>query len=234
MGGAVIESLADQLGGYVHGFSLVGLLLSFLGGSLTGFNPCAYATIPVLIGLLGSQDAARPRWHPPVLAMLFVAGTGVTYVLIGLAVSEVGRMLGLSERTWHYLVAVVCLVFGLHWAGVFELDLPAWMPLRGYRPAAGSFLSALFLGVLFGFVASPCATPILAVILSAAAAGGSAAYGALLLFCYAVGHGLPLILIGLFAGAAGKIERAGAWMPVIQKASGWLLVGVAFYLALAA
>ena len=93
-------------------------------------------------------------------------------------------------------------------------------------------VSALLLGGLFGLIASPCATPILAVILSAAAAKGHPLAGGVLLFAYAVGHGLPLLVLGLFAGAASGLRRIGERMEQIQRASGWLLVAVAFYLVL--
>ncbi|MBI2302215.1 MAG: sulfite exporter TauE/SafE family protein [Armatimonadetes bacterium] len=128
----------------------------------------------------------------------------------------------------------MCLFFGLVWAGVIELRVGTFVPFQRFRPEAGSFVGALLLGMLFGLIASPCATPILAVILSAAAAKGRPLFGAALLFAYAVGHGLPLLVLGLFAGAAARLRQLGPHMGRVRQGSGWLLVAVAFYLALTA
>lgn len=224
----MIEQLATRLSASLSELSWLSFGLAFLGGSLTGFNPCSYPTVPVLIGLIGAQGE-RPRWHAPLLAAVFVLGLGLTYALIGLTVAAAGSLLGLSLTTWKYVAAVICLVFGLYWAGILELRLPT-LGARTVRPAAGSVISALVLGMLFGLIASPCATPILAVILSAAAAKGQPLYGAGLLFAYALGHGLPLLIIGCFAGAATRLRQIGPHMERIQRISGWLLVAVAFWL----
>lgn len=227
----MIEQLAARLGASLTEISALSVGLAFLGGCLTGFNPCSYPTVPVLIGLIGAQGE-RPRWQAPALAGTFVLGLGLTYAVIGIAFSAAGGLLGLSATAWRYVAAGVCLFFGLIWAGVIELRLPVIGPTKAFRPAAGSFVSALLLGMLFGLIASPCATPILAVILSAAAAKGHPLFGGVLLFAYAVGHGLPLLALGLFAGAASRLRQIGPHMERIQRGSGWLLVVMAFYLVL--
>jgi cytochrome c-type biogenesis protein len=230
----MLDHLVGQLGSAMGQLSPLALLLALAGGTLTGLNPCSYPTIPVMIGLIGAQGAERPRWQAPALAATFVSGLALVYALLGLTFATVGQKLGLSSATWSYLAATVCLVFGLHWAGVLTLNFRAVVPFARYRPQAGSFAGALVLGALFGLVATPCATPILAVILSASAAAGQPLYGAVLLFAYAVGHGLPLLLLGTFAGIATRLKQVGQHMETVQKASGWVLVAVAFYLALTA
>ncbi len=226
----MLETLAASLDAQLSGLSPLVFLLSFAGGALTGFNPCAWPTIPVVLGLIGAEGTRRSRWRAPAIAASFVLGLGLTYAVIGLAFGTVGRVLGLSKSTWHYLVAAVCLFFGLSWAGLVTLNFATIAPRMRYRPEAGGMLGALVLGMLFGLVASPCATPVLAVILSAAAAQGSPWLGAVLLLAYALGHGLPLLLIGCAAGAATRLQRLGPALERLQRASGWVLVAVAFYL----
>lgn len=229
----MLAHVAARLADSLADLSWLALGLAFLGGCLTGFNPCSYPTVPVLLGLIGAQGE-RPRWQAPALAATFVVGLGLTYAAVGVACATAGGRLGLSPTTWRYVAATICLLFGLVWADAVQLRWPAFGPTRAAPPAAGSFASALLLGMLFGLIASPCATPILAVILSAAAAKGRPLYGATLLFAYAVGHGLPLLLLGAFAGAATRLQRVGQQMETVQRTSGWLLVVVAFYLALSA
>mgnify|MGYP001481537506 CR=1 FL=1 len=83
---------------------------------------------------------------------------------------------------------------------------------------------------VFGLVASPCAMPVLTLILALIAHKGQVAYGSLLMFTYAVGHGLPLVIIGTVAGALTGLERCTRYSVLIQRVGGWLLVAVGVYL----
>ena len=87
----------------------------------------------------------------------------------------------------------------------------------------------MILGMLFGLVASPCAMPILTLILALIAQKGQVAYGSLLMFTYAVGHGLPLIIIGTVAGALTSLERFTKYSVLIQHIGGWMLIVVGAY-----
>jgi len=225
----MLESLAASLESSLTGLSPLAPA-GLRRGALTGLNPCAWPTIPVVLGLIGAEGGCRSLWRAPAIAATFVLGLGLTYAILGLAFGTVGRVLGLSTATWQYLVAGVCLVFGLNWAGVLTLDFATIAPGMKYRPDATGFAGALVLGMLFGLVASPCATPVLAVILSAAAAQGSPVRGAVLLLAYAIGHGLPLLIIGCAAGAATRLQTLGPALARLQQASGWVLVAVGLWL----
>lgn len=84
-------------------------------------------------------------------------------------------------------------------------------------------------GVFLSLVIGSCGTPVLAAILSCAAYRGSILFGALLLFVYGVGNGVPLLLAGTSAGtlAARLSSSAHVW---IDRIAGALLVGLGFYL----
>ncbi|MBU1661633.1 MAG: cytochrome C biogenesis protein, partial [Chloroflexi bacterium] len=73
--------------------------------------------------------------------------------------------------------------------------------------APGAFL----LGLISGLVASQCATPALAAILTYVMYTGAIAYGALLLFVYALGRGVPVVLAGTFTGALTSLQSLGRW-----------------------
>lgn len=205
------------------------IVLAFLGGTLTGFNPCTYPTIPVVLGLVGGQRK-QGRWRGLAVAGCFVLGLATTYVLIGMFASFVGKKFGLSNQAWTYIVAAVCLVVGLALIGVYRLEWRTLAPLQSRWLELGGWLGTFLLGLLFGLVASPCATPILAVIIAYAASKGAVLFGGVLLFVYALGHGLPLLLLGLGAGAVRgfpAMERRG---PVFRRVGGALIVAMGVYL----
>ena len=138
-------------------------------------------------------------------------------------------LVGAGSNWWYYLVAAICFMIGLSMLGVFHFDLP--MVFGGLRERIGlkGIPGALALGLVSGLVASQCATPVLAAILTYVMAEGALVYGATLLFVYALGRGIPVVLVGTFTGALKRMQSLGRWSPVIEKASGVIVLAVGFY-----
>ncbi|MEN6549830.1 MAG: cytochrome c biogenesis CcdA family protein [Armatimonadia bacterium] len=208
--------------------SLLVIPLVFLGGALTGMNPCVFPTIPVIIGYISGQRD-QPRWRGFALGLTFVLGLAITYVVLGATASFVGTVLGLSRHHWMYIVAGICILVGLNMAGLLPLNFAVWAPAQSRWSRLSGFLGALVLGMLFGLVASPCAMPILTLILALIAQKGQVAYGSLLMFVYAVGHGLPLIILATVAGALTSLERFTNYSIIFQRVGGWILIAVGIW-----
>lgn len=202
--------------------------LVFVGGAATGMNPCVYPTIPVIIGYISGQKS-QTKLRGLLLALAFVLGLAITYVILGATIGFLGSVLGLSRSVWMYIVAGVCIVVGLNMAGLLPLDFSTFAPGQSRWAQMSGFAGAILLGMMFGLVASPCAMPILTLILAMIASKGQVAYGSLLMFTYAIGHGLPLIIIGTVAGALASLERFTKYSVTIQRVGGWLLIAVGGY-----
>jgi cytochrome c biogenesis protein CcdA len=109
----------------------------------------------------------------------------------------------------------------------FELPMP-----RGITPRTGGIVGAFILGALTGVIATPCAMPILAVILSYVASKGNVLYGGLLLFTYALGHSVLVLVAGSSMGIAEAMVNSKGLKKastILKKASGVLLLLVAAY-----
>jgi len=115
-------------------------------------------------------------------------------------------------------------------ARVLPLHSWSWVPLQAQWRRMRGFPGALALGALFGLVATPCATPPLVVIMSAAAAEGRGLFGAALLFAYALGHGVTMVLVAVSAGAVVAFGRLSQRGEAMQLVGGWMLIGVGLYL----
>lgn len=208
--------------------SILGYLLVFLGGVVTSLGPCNVATIPLIVGYVGgSHNLSRGRSF--MLSLTFAVGLAITFMLLGIGAALIGGLIGVSMRWWYYLVAAICFVIGLKMLGAIPLNLPTWF--GGLREKVGlkGLPGALVLGLVSGLVASQCATPVLAAILTYVMAEGALAYGATLLFVYALGRGVPVVLAGTFTGALKRMQAFGRWSDVIEKASGVIIVAVGFY-----
>ncbi|WP_441315719.1 cytochrome c biogenesis protein CcdA [Desulforamulus aquiferis] len=91
-------------------------------------------------------------------------------------------------------------------------------------------MGAFLLGIPFAIIASPCTVPITATVLAYAAAKGSAWYGFLLLFIFAMGRSIPLLAAGTFTSILKNYSRFGVLTRSIQKISGLALIILGFYL----
>lgn len=216
--------------GLLQPTSILGYLLVFAGGVLASIGPCNVAMIPLIVGYVGgSQYLSRRRSFQ--ISLSFAVGLAVTFMLLGVIAALVGGLLGGSTRIGYYLVALVCFVIGLQMLGVLNLSLPMGFGGLREKVQAKGLPGAFLLGLVSGLVASQCATPVLAAILTyVMAQKAGLVYGAALLFIYALGRGVPIVLAGAFTGVLKGLRSLGRWMDWMEKASGViiLLVGVYF------
>lgn len=230
-----IESLASGLTSGGLGLPAAAGV-AFIGGVVAGFGPCVLPMLPALFGYVtgrvgedGTYESASPLrglW----LALSFVLGMSLVFAAMGAAAGLVGHALMIGG--WgYYLAAVVCIVIGLQMLGAINLPvgrLNRLVPTA--RPQRRGLLGAAMFGMVFGLVASPCSTPILAAIATLAAMSGDVVKGAGLLFLYGLGKGLPLLIIGLASGSLVFMRSASKYVPALTKVGGATLLGAAAYL----
>ena len=224
-----MESLFGDISALLQHNPWLAVVAVFLGGVTTALNPCVLAMIPLLMSVVAGNRETTTVRRSLVFSLLFVLGLAVTFTALGLVSGLMGRMFGDVGRFWKYAVAGVCLLMGLHLLGVIKWNLPVPTGLRVKKQ--GNF-GAFLLGLLFGVVSTPCAVPILAVLLAFVAEKGNVLYGGFLLFVYALGHSVLVLVAGTSVGAAkGLLESKGLRKAhgVVQKVAGVLIIGLGLY-----
>lgn len=201
--------------------SALALALVFIGGVVTSISPCILSMVPLLVSYIGGYggDGARSRGF--VLSSSFVAGLAITFAILGFIAAYFGQVFGQIDAVWYYILAAVAIIMGLQLLGVLTFNLPGLKKIPIKKAGPGG---SLVMGMLFGLVASPCATPVLAVIITYAAAQAEPAYGSGLLFIYGIGHGLPLLVAGTFTGFARSLPRFNRYTQYLSYASGFILI----------
>ncbi len=196
-----MEGLLTDIQGIVqnqHGLAFVAV---FIGGLISASSPCVLAAIPLIIGYVGGYSEGNKK-RAALYSLVFILGLSVTFTLLGAAVSFMGQFLGFMGR-WLYIgLAAIAVLMGLQLMGIISIPLP-FQKKRTVKTKGlwGAFL----LGLLTGTVSSPCATPVLAVILAYVSTQGDMLYGGSLLFVYAVGHCALIFVAGLSAGLTESI-----------------------------
>lgn len=227
-----IETLAQQLSSASFGPAALGVAL--LGGVVAGLGPCVLPMLPAVFGYVtgkvADDDAPQPVLRGLGLSVAFVLGMSTVFAGIGALAGMLGRALLLGAWAY-YVAAAICAVIGLQMLGLVEVPVDRvnrWLPAT--RPKRGGPVGAVLFGMLFGLIASPCSTPILAAIAAIAATTGSAAKGAALLFVYGIGKGVPLLLLGMASGSLALMRSASRVTPLLTKLGGAGLLGAAAYL----
>lgn len=218
----------ESLAGFIQGNPAFAVLAVFVGGLISAASPCVLAVIPLVIGYVGGYSRGDSR-RALRYSLIFALGLSVSFTLMGAAAGLIGSFLGLTGKFFFWAIAAIAIVMGLSLLGLFEIRIPFQSKLQ---VGAGGLVGAFLTGLLFGFVSSPCATPVLVVILAYVAAKGQIAYGTLLLFVYALGHCALIILAGALTGFVESFARsrgATAFSVWSKRISGALIVLVGCY-----
>lgn len=212
----------------VSSFSVLAYIFVFFGGVVTSIGPCNMTMIPLVVAFVGGQTGIT-RGRSLALSSAFALGLAITLMGMGVFASVVGGLIGATGGTWYYVMAAVCIVMGLQLSHVISLPLPDWGAGMRDRVKRRGLWGALLLGLVSGFVASGCATPALAAILTLVMSKGAIAYGASLLLVYGLGRGVPVVLVGTFTGWLKGIPRLMQVASQVERLSGALMIVIGLY-----
>jgi cytochrome c biogenesis protein CcdA len=191
-----METFLNYLSQSLSGNPFLAYFGVFIGGILSSSSPCVLATIPLVIGYVGGYSEGDRR-KAVLYSLTFILGLSLTFTVLGAIASVIGGLFGIISQTWYFIVGGIAIIIGLHLIGLFNWSLPVPVHLQ---PKQRGILGAFLLGIFFGIVSSPCATPVLALILTFVASKGEVAYGTSLLFVYALGHCALIFLAGTATG----------------------------------
>ena len=222
----MIENLSSNLVQYLQNgeFSLLFLLISFLGGVLASISPCSIGVLPLIIGYVGGYgDTNKLKTFLQLLS--FVLGLSFVLSAIGIFCALSGSVFSsIGGAYWTLFSASLILIMGLNILGVIELNLS---PIVKKMPKGNSnslFIYPFLIGCLFAFAASPCSTPILAGIMGFATLTKSIFLASLMLLCFSLGQGVIVILAGVFTSFVKGVKKFANVSEILLKISGVLLI----------
>jgi cytochrome c-type biogenesis protein len=171
--------------------------------------------------------APAPRVRVVAGTLLFVLGFSVVFVAYGAALGGLGHLLTGHARLLTRILGGLTILLGLLFAGVFDRFSFAGRIVRpSARPKAG-LAGAPLLGVMFGLGWTPCIGPTLTAVLALSASSGTVARGALLAFVYALGLGIPFLLVSFgFQVAMRAFAFARRRARLVTRIGGAMLVCV--------
>lgn len=118
---------------------------------------------------------------------------------------------------------------GLHFMQIIKLRLALPVKLTADSIKFKGGFGAFILGILLGLILSPCATPVVAVILMYVTSKGNLWLGSALLFTYSLAHGLPLMAAGTSTGFITKTSFLQKHREKVEVISGIIFIGLGLY-----
>lgn len=211
------------------------IALSFLGfGILLAFTPCVFPMLPILSGIIAGQGSSlNTRWAFW-LSFSYVLASALTYTVFGVLAGLFGSNLqALFQEPWVIGVfSGLFVLLALSMFGGLHFQVPVFIQNRimalSSRQHGGKLLGAVAMGVFSALAIGPCVTAPLTGALIYIGQTGDAYLGGLALFALGLGMGLPLLVIGTYAGK--WLPKAGVWMNVTKSIFGIGLLAVAVWL----
>jgi cytochrome c biogenesis protein CcdA len=205
-----VEGLFNYINDLVQTQGWLAFPACFFGGVISSASPCVLAMIPLVIGYVGGYAEGSQK-KAVQYSLVFTLGLTFTFTILGIIAGAFGRLFGDVGRFWYYVLPPVAILLGLYLLFSDKLNFNIGVSQR-FMPKRKALLGAFLIGLFFGIVASPCATPLLA---------------------YALGHWVLVLGAGISAGFAQKVLASRGisnFSTYSKKAGGVILIGVGIYL----
>ncbi|MBA7803312.1 protein-disulfide reductase DsbD [Citrobacter freundii] len=212
-------------------FSALWALLIGIG---IAFTPCVLPMYPLISGIVLGGKQRLSTGRALLLTFIYVQGMALTYTALGLVVAAAGLQFQAALQHPYVLVglAIVFTLLALSMFGLFTLQLPSSLQTRltlmSNRQQGGSPGSVFVMGAIAGLICSPCTTAPLSAILLYIAQSGNMWLGGGTLYLYALGMGLPLMLITVFGNRL--LPKSGPWMEHVKTAFGFVILALPVFL----
>jgi len=220
----------------IHDVSIPAALIA---GLVSFLSPCVLPLVPpYLIYLTGATiehvaaeetDRASKR-AVMIAALMFVLGFSTVFVALGASASLIGSLIRAWSAELSILAGIIIILMGLHFLGLTRIGLLMREGRLAMAKPVGLW-GAYAMGLAFAFGWTPCIGPILAAILSVAAAEATVTKGALLLAVYSAGLGIPFLLAALMVEQFSSVfARMKRHLVNVERAMGVLMVitGIGF------
>ncbi len=206
---------------------------AFLGGLVSFLTPCVLPIIPGFLAYLAGTSTDEAQRNLPtgrqvfINSIFFVLGFSIVFALLGVLLNTLLENVAYDVQTWLSRIGGVMIIFfGLYLVGLIKIPFLEREYKFGVKARFKSRYATSFLfGLAFAAGWTPCVGPALGVILGLAATAPGSSF--LLLLTYALGLGIPFLIVGAFTGqATGFINRHAVGLKYLNTIFGVILLAL--------
>jgi len=178
------------------------LTIAFIAGIVSFLSPCVLPIIPGFLAYLAGSSEGTRRFEVFLNSFFFVLGFSFIFAILGVLLNSLLQSVASEVQTWlARLGGVVIIFFGLYLVGLIHVSfLERTHTFAVKRRFNSRYLTSFVFGVAFAVGWTPCVGAALGAILGLATASPGSAF--FLLMAYALGLGIPFLVVGLFAAQA--------------------------------
>ena len=210
----------------------IGLVAAFMAGIFSFLSPCVLPLVPSYLALvtgmsLEDLQEGVNRKATFIHSLLFVLGFSAIFIILGASASFLGQFFKQYELWIARIGGVIIIILGLHLSGVFKLA-PLMREKRIHvSDTPAGYLGTIGVGMAFAAGWTPCLGPVLGAILTYGMSTDTMWAGVGLLTAYSAGLAIPFLVASLALDAFLQgFKRFRRWIPVAEKASGLMLIGL--------
>src|SRR3989344_115587 len=203
---------------------------AFLGGLISFLAPCVLPIIPGFLAYLAgasTTDTGSKRKEIFINSVFFVLCFGIIFALLGVLLNTLLESIAYDVQIWLSRVGGVMIIFfGLYLVGLIKIPfLEREYKMSVHTKFKSRYVTSFLFGLAFAAGWTPCVGPALGVILGLAATAPGSAF--VLLLTYALGLGIPFLIVGAFTGQATEfINRHAVGLKYLNIVFGVILLGL--------
>lgn len=224
--------ILTNLNQYISGetFKVTMLIASFLGGIVASISPCSLSMLPIIIGYVGGYSQEKPL-KTFFQMIMFILGTAFIFSIIGIICAISGKVfISYFGSYFGLIIASFLVVMGLKLMDVLDFNIPVIIKTIPKNNSNLNYLYPFLIGMVFALAGTPCSTPILASIMAFAAVSENILFAILMLFTFALGQGIILIIAGVFTSTVKNLGHLTKYTEVLLRFSGLLLIISGLYI----
>lgn len=228
-----MDNLVNSLIAYIHTshMPIIILMIAFLGGIVSSLSPCSLGVLPLVIAYIGGYSKENSSKRILIQLLSFSLGLSVILSFVGVLCALTGKAFtSISSPLWIVFLSSLILIFGLNLIGVLEIPFPTLIKKMPFGGHTSLFIYPALIGMAFALATTPCSSPILATIMAMASLSANIVFSIALLFLFALGQCLIVVICGLFASTLKNLKAMSHFTEYLMKISGVVFIIFAFYL----
>jgi len=205
--------------------------VAFVAGIISFFAPCILPIIPGFLAYLGGASTenitGKERLSVFINSLFFVLGFSSIFALLGVLLNTILEAIAYDVQIWLARIGgAIIIFFGLYLAQIIKvpfLDRDHKMTVK--KKFSSRYLTSFVFGAAFAAGWTPCVGAALGAILGLAASSPGTAFW--LLMSYALGLGVPFLVVGAFAAQASSFfARHAKVFAMLNIVFGYILIAL--------
>jgi cytochrome c biogenesis protein CcdA len=204
-------------------------IVALIAGVLTSFTPCSLSSVPLIVGFVGGTKSTDTN-KAFKLSVTFAIGMAVTFTVLGTLASILGKLMQGAGSWWFIVLGILMVLMALQTWEIYDFIPSTYLTRKNTKKG---YLGAFMAGILGGLFSSPCATPVLVVLLAIVAREGNVIWGVFLLLLYSLGHSILVIIAGTSIGFVQRLtsnDNYGAVSKYLKVFMGCIILLIALYM----